>query len=62
MDHEPSADLTADQVLGLLELRGMRALDDDDLAAVTALAAGLRQQALTLLRAVRASDVAGETA
>lgn len=56
---EPPAVLTADQVRGVLELRGIRGIGAEDLAAVTDLVTALRQQALGLLRAVRATEPAG---
>jgi hypothetical protein len=67
MDHSPLADLTPDQIRDLLEARGLRVLGDEDLAAVTRLAAGLREQARGLLPAVGGGgladdDAGGETA
>jgi hypothetical protein len=49
MNHEPPTELTADQIRGILELRGIAAAGDD-LAALPALASALRRQAAGLRR------------
>jgi hypothetical protein len=50
MNHEPPAELTAGQIRGILELRGM-AVSGADLAALPPLATALRRQAAGLRRA-----------
>jgi hypothetical protein len=62
MDDEP---LTAEQVRGVLELRGIGFLAEEDLAAVADLATALRQQAFGLRHAMGGGglangDAAGE--
>jgi len=59
MNHEPPAELTAEQIRGILELRGIEA-PGDDLAALPALATALRRQAEGLRRA--AERASGEHA
>jgi hypothetical protein len=44
MNHEPPAELSAEQIRGVLELRAIT-VAEDDLAALPGLAAALRQQA-----------------
>lgn len=60
MTHEPPAELSAEQIRGVLDLRGI-AVADDDLAALPGLAAALRQQANRLRDVLASSDGHGQT-
>lgn len=60
MNHEPPTELTAEQLRGILELRGIE-VADDDLAALPALATALRRQAAGLRHGACDHSAAGHT-